>query len=181
MNSLHDCALEYLTMRRALGFKMKKYEGWLLDFAAFMERRRAVRITVRLALKWAQQTRSADQNYRASRLRAIRGFARYRSLIDPRTEIPPPDLLPTQRRRFQPYLYSEDEIRRLLAASLQPRRSATSISRWGRFTLFGLLSVTGLRVSEALNLDLNDVDLDQGVLTIRNSKFGKSRLVPVHP
>ena len=110
MNSLHDCALEYLTMRRALGFKMKKYEGWLLDFAAFMERRRAVRITVRLALKWAQQTRSADQNYRASRLRAIRGFARYRNLIDPRTEIPPPDLLPTQRRRFQPYLYSEDEI-----------------------------------------------------------------------
>src|ERR1700730_18709572 len=118
MNSLHDCALEYLAMRRALGFKMKKYEGWLLDFAAFMERCRAVRITVRLALKWAQQTRSSDQNYHASRLRAIRGFARYRSLIDPRTEIPPPDLLPMQRRQFQPYVYSEDEIRRLLAASL---------------------------------------------------------------
>jgi len=181
MKSLHQCVHEYLTMRRALGFRLKKDERLLLDFAAFMKHRRAKRITVKLAIKWAQRTGSADQNYHAGRLRAIRSFVRYRILIDPCTEIPSADSLPRQRRLFHPHLYSKEEIRRLLAATLQRRRSATSISRWARFTLFGLLSVTGLRVSEALNLDLQDVDLDQGILTIRNSKFGKSRLVPVHP
>jgi integrase len=181
MNSLRECLHEYLAMRRALGFRLKKDERLLLEFAAFMERRRAKRITVKLSIKWAQRTGSTDRNYHAGRLRAIRSFARYRILIDPHTEIPSADILPRQRRVFHPHLYSEDEIRRLLAATLQRRRSATSISRWARFTLFGLLSVTGLRVSEALNLDLEDVDLDQGILTIRNSKFGKSRLVPVHP
>jgi integrase/recombinase XerD len=180
MNSLRTCVHEYLVMRRALGFKLKKYERLLLDFVAFMERRRAKRITVRLALTWTKQTKSTDQNYRAQRLRAVRGFASYRSGIDPRTEIPQPDLLPRDKRRLQPYLYTEDEIRRILVACLQRRRGATPISRWTRFTMFGLLSVTGMRVGEALRLDLQDVDLDQGVLTIRSTKFGKSRLVPLH-
>ena len=181
MKSLHDCVHEYLAMRRALGFKLKTDERLLRDFAAFMERRHAKRITVKLAIKWAQQPRSVGSNYHVGRLRAVRSFARYCILIDPRTEVPSAGLLPRHRCLFQPHLYSANEVRRLMAACLQRRRAATSISRWTRFTLLGLLSVTGLRVSEALNLNMTDVDLDRGVLTIRNSKFGKSRLVPVHP
>jgi integrase/recombinase XerD len=181
MNSLRAGVSEYLELRRSLGFRLKKDERLLLDFADFMDRRHAARITVKLAVEWAQQPESTDQNYLAGRLRAVRSFTRYRILTDPRTEIPPTDVLPRQRSTFQPHIFSEDEIMRLLAASLQRRRGAKAISRWSRYTIFGLLSVTGMRVSEVLNLDLEDVDLDCGVLTIRNSKFGKSRLVPVHP
>lgn len=180
MISLRAGISEYLELRRSLGFRLKKDERLLLDFADFMDRRHAARITVKLAVEWAQQPEATDQNYLAGRLRAVRSFTRYRILTDPRTEIPPTDLLPRQRSTFQPHIFSEDEVTRLLAASLQRRRGAKPISRWSRYTIFGLLSVTGMRVSEVLNLDLEDVDLDCGVLTIRNSKFGKSRLVPVH-
>jgi integrase/recombinase XerD len=180
MNSLREGVSEYLELRRSLGFRLKTDERLLLDFADFMERRHAAHITARLAVKWAQQPASTDANYLAGRLRAVRSFARYRILSDPRTEIPSADLLPRQRSTFQPHIFGEEEIKRILAASLRPHRGAKPISRWSRYTIFGLLSVTGMRVGEALKLDLADVDLDCGVLTIRNSKFGKSRLVPVH-
>lgn len=181
MTSLGQSVVDYLHLRRSLGFKLKTDERLLLDFVAFMERRHAMHITVKLALEWALETPSTDQNYHAGRLRAVRSFARYHIIIDGCTEIPSADLLPRQRSSFRPHLFSEDEIKRLLAASLKRRRGAKPISRLGRYTVFGLLSVTGMRVSEVLNLDLDDVDLDQGVLTIRNTKFGKSRLVPLHP
>ena len=180
MSNLREGIADYLELRRSLGFKLKKDERLLLDFAQFMERRRATRITSKLALTWAQRPQSTDPNYLAGRLRAIRSFARYRIVADPRTEIPPTDLLPRQRSSFQPHIFSQEEMARLLAASLQRRRGAKPISRWSRYAIVGLLSVTGIRVNEALNLDLKDVDLDHGVLTIRNAKFGKSRLVPVH-
>ena len=180
MNNLREGVADYLELRRSLGFKLKKDERLLLDFAEFMERRRATWITSRLALAWAQQPESTDPNYFAGRLRAIRSFARYRIVTDPRTQVPPTDLLPRQRSTFRPHIFRQEEIACLLAASLQRRRGAKPISRWSRYAIFGLLSVTGMRVSEVLNLDLEDVDLDHGVLTIRNSKFGKSRLVPVH-
>jgi integrase len=139
MNSLRACVFEYLELRRSLGFKLKKDERVLLDFVGFMEGRRAKHITTKLALEWARKTGSTDQNYHAGRLRAVRSFARHRLLIDRRTEIPPTDLLPRRRSVFQPHLFSEDEIRRLLTASLQRRRGAKPISRWGRSTIFGLL------------------------------------------
>jgi integrase/recombinase XerD len=180
MRFLRSSVREYLAMRRDLGFKLKTDEKLLMDFVAFVKRRRATHITVKLAVAWAQGTGSKNPNYHAGRLRAVRSFARYYSAFDPKTEIPMPDLLPRRRSGFEPHLYTEDEIRRLMDAILQGRRSDTRITRWGQFTLIGLLSATGLRVSEAFNLDLDDVDLDQGVLTIRNSKFGKSRLIPLH-
>ncbi|EYU03576.1 Mobile element protein [Pseudomonas aeruginosa PA99] len=180
MNSLRADVADYLELRRALGFRLKKDERLLLDFAAFMERRHAAHITAKLAVQWAQQPASTDANYQAGRLRAVRSFARYRILTDPRTEIPATDLLPRHRSTFRPHIFSEDEVGRLLEASLQRRRGAKPISRWSRYAIFGLLSVTGMRVGEVLNLDLEDVDLDNGVLTIRNAKFGKDRLVPVH-
>ena len=180
MNSLYAGVSDYLELRRSLGFKLKKDERLLLDFAAFMERRHAAHITAKLAVQWAQQPVSSDTNYHAGRLRAVRSFARYHILTDPRTEIPATDLLPRQRSTFQPHIYSEEEIKLVLAASLQRRRGAKPISRWSSYAIFGLLSVTGMRVGEVLSLDLEDVDLDNGVLTIRNAKFGKDRLVPVH-
>lgn len=180
MNSLRAGVSEYLELRRSLGFRLKEDEGLLLDFAGFMERRHAVHITAKLAVKWAQQPASTDANYLAGRLRAVRSFARYRILSDPRTVIPAADLLPRQRSSFRPRIFSKEEIRRILAESLRPWGGATRFYCLGRYTIYGLLSVTGMRVSEALNLDVEDVDLDLGVITIRNTKFGKSRLVPVH-
>ena len=105
MNNLRDGIIDYLELRRSLGFKLKKDERLLLDFAEFMERRRATWITSRLALAWAQQPETTDPNYFAGRLRAIRSFARYRIVTDPRTQVPPTDLLPRQRSTFQPHIF----------------------------------------------------------------------------
>jgi integrase len=165
MMSLRASVKEYLAMRRALGFKLERYDTRLLDFVAFMQRHHARRITGRWIDKWLQQNSSSlDPNYRALRLCILRGFARYRSAIDSRTEIPPPAGLPRPRGPKRYYLYTDEEIHRLLAETLKPRVGATSISRWVRYTLYGLLSVTGMRIGEALRLDVNDVDLDQGIL-----------------
>lgn len=180
MTGLRTAIAEYLELRRALGFGLKKDERLLLDFAAFMERRHATHITAKLAARWAQQPASTDPNYHAGRLRAVRSFARYRILTDPLTEIPPTDLLPRQRSLFQPHIFSGEEIGRILTASLRPWGGATRFYCLCHYTIYGLLSVTGMRVSEALNLDVDDVDLASGVITIRNAKFGKSRFVPVH-
>lgn len=180
MTSLREGVTEYLELRRSLGFRLKKDELYLGDFAGFMERRHATHITAKLAVQWARQPASTDANYHAGRLRAVRSFARYRILSDPRTEIPATDLLPRRRSAFRPHIFRAEEIRRVLAASLRQWGGATRFYCLGRYTIYGLISVTGMRVGEVLNLDLEDVDLDQGVITIRNAKFGKSRLVPVH-
>jgi len=180
MSTLRQSVMEYLELRRSLGFRLKKDEHLLLDFADFMERRRAVHITAKLAVEWARRPASTNANYHAGRLRAVRSFTRHHILSDPKTEVPAADLLPSQRSTFQPHIFGQAEIRRILAGSLRPWASATPFYCLGRYTIYGLLSVTGMRVSEALNLDVEDVDLDEGVLTIRNTKFGKSRLVPVH-
>jgi integrase len=107
-------------------------------------------------------------------------FARHRSAADPRTQIPPAGLLPYRPKRARPYLYSDKEINDLLSAALQ-LPSSEGLRPWTYHCLLGLLSVSGMRVSEAQNLELKDVDLRAGVLTIRGAKFGNSRLVPVHP
>ena len=182
MNTLHQAVQDYLTMRRDLGFKLREAGDRLLEFAAFMRRRHAAYITSELALAWAQQPSDATPTHWAQRLSFVRGFARYRSATDPCTQIPPPGLLPFQPRRARPYLYSDEEISRLLRAALAMRcRCRRDALRPRLFhCLFGLLSVTGLRLSEALNLKLSDVDLDAAVLTIRGAKCGKDRLVPLH-
>jgi integrase len=112
-------------------------------------------------------------------LSAVRSFARYLSAIDPRTEIPPQGLLPYRTQRAKPYIYSDEQIRQLLEAA-QNMPATHSLQPWTYHCLFGLLAVTGLRISEALNLRVTDVDFTDGILTIRHSKFGKSRLIPLH-
>jgi len=182
MNTLRQAVDAYLTMRRDLGFKLKEAGKGLHDFASFMQHRRAAYITQALALSWAQHPASAQPVQWAKRLSFIRGFARYRSATDPRIQIPPQGLLPFQPKRARPYLYSDDEIRRLLGAALKmPHRYQRGELRpQVYYCLFGLLSVTGLRLGEARNLELQDVDLEAAVLTIRGAKFGKTRLVPLH-
>jgi len=181
VKSLQTSVRDYLTMRRALGFKLQRHEAHLLDFVAYMQRHRARRITGEWMVRWVRENPSTDPSYQGLRFAAVRSFAIYHSTVDPRTEVPPADLMPRTQGRDRFYLYSDEEIQRLLAETLKPRVGAASISRWVRYTLYGLLSVTGLRIGEALRLNVTDVDLDQGILTIRDSKFGKSRLVPLHP
>ncbi|MGA7816240.1 tyrosine-type recombinase/integrase [Caballeronia sp.] len=182
MNTLRQAVHEYLSLRRALGFKLIEADRRLHDFVTFMERRHALYITQSLALEWAQQHSNLQPASWAQRLSFVRGFARYRSATDPRTEVPAEGLLPFKFKRTRPYLYSDDEIRRLLHAALQlPFRGERGALRpWTYYCLFGLLSVSGMRLGEARNLKLQDIDLTAGVLTIRGTKFGKSRLVPLH-
>ena len=182
MNTLRQAAQEYLSLRRSLGFKLRVVGKRLLNFVTYMEQHRTSHITQTLALAWAQQPSSAQPSYWAQRLSIVRGFARYRSASDARTQIPPQRLLPFQPKRARPYLYSDDEIRSLLRAALNLpcRYERGELRPWVFHCLLGLLSVSGLRLSEAVNLELRDIDFKTAVLTIRNAKFGKTRLVPLH-
>ncbi|MDJ0892563.1 MAG: tyrosine-type recombinase/integrase [Gammaproteobacteria bacterium] len=186
MNTLREAVQEYLAMRRSLGFKLQSAGPALLEFVRFLEQHHASYITLRLALAWAKLPSGGQTDTRAAqRLSFVRLFARYRSATDPRTQIPPAGLLPFRPKRAQPYLYSDQEIEQLLHATLHrplsPRhRKRCALLPWVYYCLFGLLAVTGLRLGEARNLRLQDVDLKAGVLTIRGAKFGKDRLVPLH-
>jgi integrase len=179
MKNLSLALNDYLSLRVSLGFKMDDARQALPQFVAFLHRHRARAISIRLAVQWAVEPQTAKSGYWAQRLSMARGFAKYLSGIDPRTEIPPTGILRYGNRRRKPHIYTPEETRRLL--------QATRTNGWtGRIrpktyaTLFGLLSVTGLRLSEALNLDDGDVKLDEGLLMIRESKCRKSRLVPLH-
>ena len=179
MNTLRQAVQEYLTLRRSLGFKLRDAGKLLQAYVRFMEEQRAPYITTKLALAWAQQASAVQPAEWARRLSVVRIFARHRSATDPRTEIPPEGLLPYRPKRARPYLYSPQEIRCFLRAAISlPARGG--LRPWTYHCLFGLLSVTGMRIGEARNLELQDVDLRTGVLTIRSGKFGKSRLIPLH-
>lgn len=182
MNTLREALPEYLRLRRSLGFKLEDAGLQLPRFVSFVEDHGSARITTALALAWAQQSASVQPAEWARRLGSVRGFARYRSATDALTEVPPPGLLPHRSTRARPYLYSDDEVRRLLDAALQLPTTwhSTPLRPWAFHCLFGLLSTTGMRISEALNLHIADVDLHQALLTIRGAKLGKTRLVPLH-
>jgi integrase/recombinase XerD len=178
MNPLRK-AVRDLAMRRGLGFKLVRHEAGLREFVSFLGRKRSTRITVRLALEWATQDANHQPCEWAARLSIVRGFARHWCATDPATEVPPLGLLPYRPQRAQPYFYSDQEIRTLLKAA-KGRASIDPLRPWTYHCLFGLLAVTGLRLGEALNLRIDDIDWSEGILTIRGAKFGKSRLVPVH-
>jgi len=179
MSELRQALEDYIAVRRSLGFDLRLPASLLRNFISFVEVNKATYITRELAVRWAKQPDSAQPATWAWHLGMVRRFASWRSVTDPRTEVPPEGLIPYRYYRQPPYIYSDDEIERLIAAASElPSSNGLRASSFS--TLFGLLSVTGMRVSEALMLDREDVDLEQGTLTIRRSKFGKSRFVPVH-
>ena len=178
MSALRRDLDDYLVIRRALGFKLERAGLLLADFVAHLEANETDPITTDAALAWATLPPNGASNWWAQRLAVVRSFARHLHAIDPTHEVPPPGLLPGRSHRATPYLYSDRDIAALMAAARgwrSPLRAATFE------TLVGLLAVTGLRIGEALRLDRDDVDLVDGVLVIRLSKFGKSREVPLHP
>ena len=179
MKSLQNAIENYIALRRSLGFKLDDMAADLTKFASFLEQKAAPYITTALALEWAMQSTDHLPSQWARRLGFVRVFARHWSATDPRTEIPPAGLLPFRAQLARPYLYTEQEIQRLLAAakSLSP---ASGLRPSTYHCLFGLLAVSGLRISEAIKLERQDVDFYQGVLTIRQTKFNKNRLIPLH-
>ena len=180
MSGLDAALTEYLAIRRALGFELREVAGCLRNFVAFLHTQGASQITTELALRWATRPAEAQPSTWAWRLSMVRRFAAWHSAVERRTEIPPAGLLPHRYQRKKPHIYSDEEIEKLLreAARLASPRGLRAHTYT---TLFGLLAVSGMRVNEALNLDSSDVDLGHGILTIRRTKFGKSRHVPVHP
>lgn len=180
MNDLRTAVEEYLAVRRKLGFKLYQPGILLHNFVLFAEQEGASFITTELALRWATQPKDAQPVWHAIRLGVIRRFAKYRSAVDPRTEIPPQKLLSASYHRKPPYIYNDDEIRRLIKAA-QSLFSPKGLRASTYSTLFGLLVVTGMRGKEAIGLDRNDVNLTESILIVRDSKFGKSRFVPIHP
>lgn len=180
MSEIQKALEEYLAVRRALGFKLRDEGTILPKFVLFAEREGASFITTELALRWATQPKGVQPAQWARRLSMVRLFAQYRSAADPRTQIPPQGLLPYRYHRNPPYIYSDKEIMQLLKAA-KGLLSARGLRPRTYSTLFGLLVVTGMRISEVIGLDDEDIDLNRGVLTIHRTKFGKSRVIPIHP
>jgi len=179
MSPLSKAVGEYLTLRRGLGFQLERDGVLLPDFLRFLQRENAPYITTDIAVRWATQPTNAQAAHWARRLAIVRHFAQYQSATDPRTEIPPLGVLPHRYHRKPPYIYRDDEVVRLLQAA-GCLRSKRGLRPQTYTTLFGVLAATGLRVSEGVALNREDVDLPEGVVTIHRTKFGKSRLVPLH-
>lgn len=176
MTDLRAAVDAYLALRRGLGFTLTD-AGWLLpDFIDYLRRHSAEYVTTELALAWAILPVNASPVWWRQRLSTVRGFTQYLRTIDPDTQVPPRDLLPARQQRVAPYLYSDIDLAALMAAarSLNPPLRATTYEMF-----IGFLSVTGLRLGEALALDRDDLDSDRRLLRVRHAKRG-GRLVPVH-
>jgi integrase/recombinase XerD len=179
MTTLSQAVDDYIKVRRALGAKLTGYPRLLTDFVAYLEAAGASTVTTELAVAWARLPGdNAHRSYLSRRLCVVRGFARHLQAFDPATEVPPAQLVPGAPCRAEPYLYCEADVVAIMAAA----RSLTPTLRAATYeTAIGLLKTTGMRVGEVIRLDQDDLDWDEGVLTIRDSKFNKSREVPLHP
>jgi integrase/recombinase XerD len=186
MNSLSNALTEYLKLRRDFGYKLDRLETRLRRFLSFLDEKGTSHITTALALQFATEQKQWAPRTKIGYLCAVRGFAQYLAGMDPTIEVPPPGLFKPALSRFRPYIYSEEEIRRLLAAALRIPSAERCMARyglkpWTLHSILGLLAATGMRISEATGLKSEDIDWSEGVLRISSTKFLKSRLVPVHP
>lgn len=168
----------YLALRRSLGYDLGTAEQILRRFIAFAEQQGAEHISSGLFLQWQAAFGHANRSTWAKRLGVVRLFAQWLHGLDPKHEVPPQALIPGRYRRVRPYIYSDQDIVRIVetAAALP---SINGIRPLTCSTLFGLIAVTGLRISEALSLNTADVDLNAGVLTLQQGKLGKARLLPI--
>ena len=176
MIALEDRLAGYLAVRRALGYRLARAEKLLAQFIECINEQGETTITTDSALAWATLPPSTGSNWHAHRLSVVRGFAAHVHALDPAHELISQDLLPQRPRRAVPYLYTDAEIRALMDATCviaTPHRAATMR------TLIGLLAVTGMRIGEAIRLNQGDIDHQRDVLTVVESKFGKSRELAV--
>ncbi len=183
MNSFSESLDEYLGLRRCLGYKLRGEESSLRSYIRFLEERGALFTTTQLAVEWATLPTDVPAARWAARLRAVRPFAEYLHASDQRHEVPSKELLPHSYERPAPYLYTDEEVLALMQSARRLRtwiRATDGLRPRTYATLIGLLAVTGMRVSEAISLDRRDFDRADGVLTVRDSKFLKSRLLPLH-
>ena len=178
MKTLRDALADYISAQRALGLQLRCPASGLRRFVDFMAHEGASFITTELAIQWATEPAHVQQATRSGRLSMVRRFATWLSVFDPRTQIPPPGLLTARHRRKAPYIYTERQIESLMAEASR-LRSPNGLRAQTHVTLIGLLAATGLRPGEALALNVCDVDLHTGILNIQDTKFGKSRFVPI--
>jgi integrase len=178
VTALAEAAADYLALRRRLGHDLADAHRLLPRFVAYLDDIGADTVTIEAAVAWSM---APDVDPASSvwprRMIVVRGFARHMAGIIPAIEVPPVGLIPSRQRWRPPFLFTAGDIERLMAA-------ASSTIRWRlpaatHSTLIGLLAVTGIRVGEALKLDDDDIDWDDGVVLVRESKFGKSRIVPL--
>lgn len=176
MSTLRQSLADYLAVRRALGFKLARTEKLLGQFVTFLETGGGVAITTESALAWATQPQ-AGSAWSYARLSAVRRFAVHMRSVDPATEVPPTHILTQRKQRATPFLYASADLSALADATsmLSPAYRSDTLR-----TLILLLSVTGLRIGEAIRLNIEDFDISEGVLTVYNTKFGKTREVPLH-
>lgn len=179
MSPLEQALADYLQLRHSLGHELADARRVLPRFVGYLQDHELSTVTVEAALAWAQDSpTSKGTSVGPRRMTAARGFARYLSGIDPSTEVPPLGLMPSRQRWRRPFIFTPADLDAVMS---QARASIVSPFRVATYqTLIGLLAASGLRIGEAIKLDRADIDWDQGVLLIRESKFGKSRLVPLH-
>jgi integrase/recombinase XerD len=178
MSTLFEELGRYLTIRRSLGYGLGTTERVLRRFIAFAAREGTEHVSIDLFLRWQETFGRANRQTWSRRLGMVRLFAQWLHGIDHRHEVPPQALIPGRYRRARPYIYTDEEIGRIVQAAAE-LPSINGIRALTCPTLFGLIAVTGLRVSEAISLDVTDVDLETGVLTLRRGKLGKARLLPL--
>ncbi len=176
--SMRSRVQAYLARRRALGYQLHREGRQLMNFAHYADRSgHRGPLTGKLALRWASLPRQAEPAYRARRLDIVRVFARHQVVLEPATQIPARHVLGPAFRRKTPHLFTTQQLHQLLRRAGRLSGQLRPLT-WQ--TLIGLLACTGLRISEALALAVQDVDLKQGVLTVRLSKCQHSRQVPLH-
>ena len=176
MNELRRHAEDYLRLRRSLGFKLTLHGPLLAQFVDYLDTAGATTVTTELAISFAQLPQGVQPIQWAHRLSMVRGFAHYLQAIDPATEMPPYDVFAARYQRPTPYLWKEAEVLDLMAAARQLRPPLCALTYE---TFFGLLWCTGMRIGETINLQRGDVDLTESVITVREAKLGRSRLVPL--
>jgi integrase/recombinase XerD len=178
VSALADAAGEYLRLRRLLGHELSEAHRLLPRFVAYLDSIDATTVTIDAAIAWATDGVDPATTNGARRIGIARGFARHMAGLDEHTEIPPLGLIPLRQRWRPPFLFTPADIETLLACARSIRSKLPAATHE---TLLGLLAATGMRVGEALRLEPDDVDRHDAVIVIRESKFGKSRLVPILP
>jgi integrase len=177
MSKLRTAAEDYLALRRALGFKLGMQGRLLMQFVDHLERCGLETVTTEAAMAWATAPSGASAVWHGMRFGVARRFAAHLQLLDPRCEVPPPDVMPERHRRLPPYIYSTEEIAALMreARRLRPTLRAATAE-----TVIGLLATTGMRSGEIMRLNQSDVDLPARTLQVVATKRNTSRKLILH-